>query len=531
MSIVEIQKELEYWPDQKIQEEIMSPTGAANGQTYLVVLEAERRTNERQAYENQMAQQEQPQMTVAEESAMELGGGIMDVDPNLMQNQMMAQQMPQQMPQQMTQQMPQRQPMAMYGGGAIRYQEGEDVELDESGWQYGPYGNKIVGRGGWLYDPTSVVDNALLAASAIPIGGRAVTGIGLGGKALIKGGKAGAKILGRKIAEKTAKPIQNILEGIGGFASKRGFLPSYAGQSSIPLAEVGGQALKSLIDPRKLRKLVPGIKGGLIRPDVTSTLAPFYSRTVPATSAIAFLSSRDEGDVQAEDVDEDKGMLDSPISGADYTNLTLGEYNSLSDDARRLVDEALAADKLKADAAEAIRKESAAEEDRRAGMTEGGRFFEDAMKNIPEDETYQDYLSKLEGMEESSKGQVLMDLGSAIANAGHGGDIAKGIQEAGTKARTEKLALAKEKAGILSGKRADDINLALQIATLDTNLAKQGQTTLTSWLELFSESPEGAKLIESIDKSPDPIGEMISILGQLGVDTTDMKSIIEKTTK
>ena len=163
MSIVEIQKELEYWPDQKIQEEIMSPTGAANGQTYLVVLEAERRTNERQAYENQMAQQEQPQMTVAEESAMELGGGIMDVDPNLMQNQMMAQQMPQQMPQQMQQQMPQGQPIAMYGGGAIRYQEGEDVELDESGWQYGPYGNKIVGRGGWLYDPTSVVDNALLA--------------------------------------------------------------------------------------------------------------------------------------------------------------------------------------------------------------------------------------------------------------------------------------------------------------------------------------------------------------------------------
>ena len=64
----------------------MRPTGAANGQTYLVVLESERRTNERQAYENQMAQQEQPQMTIAEESAMELGGGIMDVDPNLMQN-------------------------------------------------------------------------------------------------------------------------------------------------------------------------------------------------------------------------------------------------------------------------------------------------------------------------------------------------------------------------------------------------------------------------------------------------------------
>ena len=523
MSIVEIQEELEYWPDQKIQEEIMRPTGAANGQTYLVVLESERRTKERQAYENQMAQQEQPQMTVAEESAMELGGGIMDVDPNLMQNQMMAQQMPQQMQQQMQQQMPQQmpqgQPMAMYGGGAIRYQEGEDVELDESGWQYGPYGNKIVGRGGWLYDPTSVVDNALLAASAIPIGGRAVTGIGLGGKALIKGGKAGAKILGRKIAEKTAKPIQNILEGIGGFASKRGFLPSYAGQSSIPLAEVGGQALKSLIDPRKLRKLVPGVERGLIRPDVTKALTPFYSRTLPLASATAFISSRGEGDVQAEDVDE-------TVTSEEIERLTaeLDRLSNMSPAEIQAERDAEAAD------AEALVLQQL-EKDRRAGMTEGGRFFEDAMKNIPEDETYQDYLSKLEGMEESSKGQVLMDLGSAIANAGHGGDIAKGIQEAGTKARTEKLALAKEKAGILSGKRADDINLALQIATLDTNLAKQGQTTLTSWLELFSESPEGAKLIESIDKSPDPIGEMISILGQLGVDTTDMKSIIEKTTK
>ena len=510
MNILEIQEELEYWPDQKIQEEIMRPTGAANGQTYLVVLEAERRTNERQAYENQMAQQEQPQMTIAEESAMELGGGITDVDPNLMQNQMQDQMMPQQMPQQM----PQGQPMAMYGGGAIRYQEGEDVELDESGWQYGPYGNKIVGRGGWLYDPTSVVDNALLAASAIPIGGRAVTAVGLGGKALIKGGKAGAKMLKGKIAEKTAKPIQNILEGIGGFASKRGFLPSYAGQSSIPLAEVGGQALKSLIDPRKLRKLVPGIKGGLIRPDVTKTLAPFYSRTVPATSAIAFLGSRDEGDVQAEDVDEDKGMLDSPISGADYTNLTLGEYNSLSDDARRLVDEALAADKLKADAAEAIRKESAAEEDRRAGLTEAGRLFEDAKKNIPEDETYKDYLAALEGMEESRKGQVLMDLGSAIANAGHGGDIAKGIQEAGTKARTEKLAVAKEMADTLSAKRAADIDLQIKLATLDTTLKQQSGKTINELLavlqlnEYWIENNFNAEVAASIKKQ---LGEALKL--------------------
>jgi hypothetical protein len=431
------------------------------------------------------------------------------------------------MPQQMPQQMPQGQPMAMYGGGAIRYQEGEDVELDESGWQYGPYGNKILGRGGWLYDPTSVVDNALLAASAIPIGGRAITGIGLGGKALIKGGKAGAKILGRKIAEKSAKPIQSILEGIGGFAGKRGFVPSYGGQASIPLAETGKQALKSFLDPRKLTSLAPGVERGLIRPDVTKALTPFYSRTLPLASAAAFVSSRGEGDVQAEDLNGEGvlGMLDSPISGADYKKLTLGEYNSLSDDARRLVDKALAADELKENAAEAIRKESAAEEDRKADMTEGGRLFEAARKNIPEDETYQDYLSTLEGMEESRKGQVLMDLGAAIANAGHGGDIAKGIQEAGTKARTEKLALAKEKATILSGKRTADFNLMLQIAALDTSLQDQEGKTLRYYLSLFEDQPD---LIQGAMDSKDPIGALIGILSRLGVDTKGMQEEIEK---
>ena len=99
MNILEIQAELEYWPDQKLIQEAQQPTGAAP--TYLVITEGERRNKERQAYEAEMAKQQQPQPTVAEETMMELGGGqsmggIPDVDPNMMQNQMMAQQMPQQ---------------------------------------------------------------------------------------------------------------------------------------------------------------------------------------------------------------------------------------------------------------------------------------------------------------------------------------------------------------------------------------------------------------------------------------------------
>ena len=93
MNIIELQEELEYWPDQKIHEEVMRPTGAANGQTYLVVLEAERRNKERQAYQAALATQQQPKPTVVQETMMEFGGGqpmggVPDVDPNMVQNQM-----------------------------------------------------------------------------------------------------------------------------------------------------------------------------------------------------------------------------------------------------------------------------------------------------------------------------------------------------------------------------------------------------------------------------------------------------------
>ena len=181
MNIIEIQQELEYWPDEKLIQEAQQPTGAAP--TYLVITEGERRNKERQAYEAEMAKQQQPQPTVAEETMMELGGGqsmggIPDVDPNMMQNQMMAQQMPQQ---QMPQQMPQGQPMAMRGGGAIpsRYQFGQAVDPRLMGEELegGPVSEDEAGFLTQMWQNMSTADkvilggSAALAASPIP-GGR-----------------------------------------------------------------------------------------------------------------------------------------------------------------------------------------------------------------------------------------------------------------------------------------------------------------------------------------------------------------------
>ena len=477
MSIVEIQEELEYWPDQKIQEEIMRPTGAANGQTYLVVLESERRTKERQAYENQMAQQEQPQMTVAEESAMELGGGIMDVDPNLMQNQMMAQQMQQQMPQQM----PQGQPMAMRGGGAIRYQDAGSIN---NGYRV---------EGGMIVPFDEVTEEeGLEDFSFMDAPEYLAEGLGL------------PAILGT-LASGPRGWMKNVIEGLGKRSIAKGkVLPTRSAKTTrdVPLKKTSGGNYKP-IDPDQPIKFRPD---GTAYQTIDSVGSPrmksYYDAgteritdvakhgaVLGGTGGATYLAASNlmdgSGDVQAEDVVEDKGMLDSPMSSVDYDEITLRDYDSLSPKLQKIVDAERVARQVKRDAAEAINKDITAEKDRRAGLTEAGRLFEDAKKNIPEDETYKDYLSTLEGMEESRKGQVLMDLGSAIANAGHGGDIAKGIQEAGTKARTEKLAVAKEIADTLSAKRAADIDLQIKLTTLDTTLKQQSGKTINELLSIL----------------------------------------------
>ena len=165
MSIIEQQKELEYYPDETLAQEMMQPTGIAP--SFLVATEIKRRNDMRNAYQSQA--NPTPQTSVVEEQAMELGG-IPNVDPNAMQQQMMQQPLPQQ-------QMPQNAPMPMREGGAIRHQGGQTIDryqsegyidprliamgwtiddgklvpIENEEWQ-GPFGNTIAGSEGWLLD-------------------------------------------------------------------------------------------------------------------------------------------------------------------------------------------------------------------------------------------------------------------------------------------------------------------------------------------------------------------------------------------
>jgi len=450
----------------------------------------------RNAYKSQM--NPQPQMSVVEEEAMELGG-IANADPNAMQQQMMQQPMPQE-------QMPQGAPMQMAEGGSISYdvEDGASVTVpdDEAGFlsaglgaagllreggaiRYQEGGSPLVGRGGTLFDYTNPWDYALAGMMFAPIPGSRVAA------SAIKAGR-----LGKAAAQ--AGGIKG-LGKIGESAIKLGFNPSYGGAKSIPMSEVGKQALKYPIR--------------YVNPKATE----FKTRTLPVAGGAGLLAGvggedsgiGTESDASIiEDVNAADAVVDPRLEGKSLDEMAqiLGDDNRQ----RQALAEKLAADKAAEDA----------ERDRRAALPDSSRMLEDAMANLPENTTFQDYLSTLEGMEESRKGQVLMDLGASIANASHGGDIAKGLQEAGTRARAEKIEAAKEKARVLGESRLMDINTSLKMAEIDAALMKSDQITLSGWLDLFADNPD---LLEEVEDADDPVNAIIGILDRLGVNTENMK--------
>jgi len=197
--------------------------------------------------------------------------------------------------------------------------------------------------------------------------------------------------------------------------------------------------------------------------EITNYLNParteFLTRTAPVAGIAGVIGSNvDMGAPIIEDVNAAGVPVDPKFEGmsSDEIAAIKSEDNILKELADKLSAEKTAVED--------------AERDRRADLTESGRMLEDAMENVPENTTFQDYLSTLEGMEETRKGQVLMDLGASIANASHGGDIAKGFQEAGTKARAEKIEVAKETARVLGESRAMDIDVAIKMATIQAEI-------------------------------------------------------------
>ena len=545
MSIIDQQKELEYYPDDVLAQEMMQPTGIAP--SFLVATEIKRRNDMRNSYQMQMNQA--PQMSVVEEQAMELQG-IPNIDPNMMQQQMMQDPM-------MQEQMPQNAPMPMREGGAVRYQTGSEIldqlfdrervmkkfpeyfnpdgsqkspeqmraeglmdadkylfgelydqsmprnergqivqrrlGLEESNLPEnvyedfsniadeqialrdalreteqsemidpdggflsagitGPMGNKVVGKGGWLYDPTSVLDNTLLAASAIPIGGRAATAIGLGGKAAVTGAKAGLGSLRKRILQKLGERE----------AGKRGFTGSgpYAFRNPAT-GRMEGSA--------KLGEDVLKRAGQYFNPRPLNLSNPFYTRTVPAVSGASFIGTRGGDNVEPSIGGSAEASTEDAITQENIESLQNAlQQQRDNETANQVLDNGI---------------ETGTE-------TEAGKMLADAMASVPQDTTFQEYLDALQGMEATRQSQILMDLGAAIANASHGGDIAKGLQEAGTKARTEHLNIAKERARVMGESRAMDIDIGLKIATIDADLSKQTGRTLQELLALLQMNPD-----------------------------------------
>ena len=316
----------------------------------------------------------------------------------------------------------------------------------------GPMGNKVVGKGGWLYDPTSVLDNTLLAASAIPIGGRAATAIGLGGKAAVTGAKAGLGSLRKRILQKLGERE----------AGKRGFTGSgpYAFRNPAT-GRMEGSA--------KLGEDVLKRAGQYFNPRPLNLSNPFYTRTVPAVSGASFIGTRGGDNVEPSIGGSAEASTEDAITQENIESLQNAlQQQRDNETANQVLDNGI---------------ETGTE-------TEAGKMLADAMASVPQDTTFQEYLDALQGMEATRQSQILMDLGAAIANASHGGDIAKGLQEAGTKARTEQLNIAKERARVMGESRAMDIDIGLKIATIDADLSKQTGRTLQELLALLQMNPD-----------------------------------------
>jgi hypothetical protein len=500
MNIIELQEELEYWPDQKIHEEVMRPTGAANGQTYLVVLEAERRNKERQAYQAALATQQQPQPTVVQETMMEFGGGqpmggVPDVDPNMMQNQMMAQQMPQQ---QMPQQMPQGQPMAMKAGGAIRYQGGEyidpslygieGIETDEDDLTW-------IGEEGLLFDTDLYGLSDRAGTSDDPYYGRPGSRAAWIAADLLK---LKAAATAAKLAKKGWKKRGKISEGLGAFKRKvrerlGGTGPRTASQAPNPANPSGvpmgpktvqapttrtGKAVDYAIDHPYTT--IGGT--GLVTGVATSGGSPVVSETTEAEEI--GLSEADQKELDKYHLDSVLNLTHMGISQNDLSKIKKSEKESQLAYFRTVDAEGNMPNKSKLGPSSTLN----------AGATSSN-----TATSRPE---IMDQLSNLLGAGDQAirdqQSAALIQLGAGIA----GGDIAGGLSAAGKEVSALKSARSSEKLkaimaliemeykqGLLSASQADaiiaEIELLQEDYKLDENVKDQRMNRLLQELQLL----------------------------------------------
>jgi len=299
MSIVQDEKELEYWSDQKLLDEAQSPTGRMP--LFLIHTQIEKRKNYR---DSANARKQTPETTIYEEDVTEFGGGGLGSMP---------QQMPMSPPptQQMTNsQMPPsnvQQPQMMSGGGKVYHaQSGGELEneANEIAAQ-GRYGDNMLvhmnpievaamNRNGKLtVNPQTGLPEAWAFAPVMPwLAGAARTGLGylgrggaglrsrlptwLGGRAPITDPKrmlghtpgtalqsrqqlvprtpAWKRGLGGVWGSMKKHPIYWGLGGLGAFSGLRGL----AGEDELPVVQ-GGQRGNQPLDAGTVKTPPPDI--------------------------------------------------------------------------------------------------------------------------------------------------------------------------------------------------------------------------------------------------------------------------------
>ena len=275
-NILDIQNDLKNTSDEHLVQLMQMPE--PNFPQYLVLSEMDRRKEMRESYEASQASQPTVAQQLTQETANSgVTQGLGSLDAGSVRGAEMISN---------ATDMPviygNRPIRSMANGGRTGYQNTGQVQ--QSHEERNPeQENFWVGEDGVLFDTNNPVDYALAATMAIPVGGWAV------------GGAAKLTLMGGRLIKKGVQAaLPSIQKGIGSFASRRGFVPNYGGQRSIPLEQMGAQYIKSLGSRAKsaIKPYLPF--GGRATGSTYPTYVPgkFLSRTVPIAGALGYGYSR-----------------------------------------------------------------------------------------------------------------------------------------------------------------------------------------------------------------------------------------------
>ena len=475
MSIIDQQKELEYYPDDVLAQEMMQPTGIAP--SFLVATEIKRRNDMRNSY--QMQTNQPPQMSVVEEQAMELQG-IPNIDPNMMQQQMMQDPM-------MQEQMPQNAPMQMKEGGSIRYQSGQTIDPylasmglyeDEEGnivpMETG-YGGLIglggIGEGGYLLDTdpfSELIEEGFGEGRGTKAGLETVL---FGGKAAL--GKAAVNQARKRLAGSAGKIKDRFKGGIDSLRARlggtrtTGNVPNPGNLGGMPTVttptSATGKAVDIILDNPKTSLAIAGGAG------IPAVIDSVDLGTTAETEEVSL----------SEEEIQELGILTRDAS-INLTNIGFGEggYQQFQQGSPR-------------DQLEFLRTQKAEGNMPRPSLVQSGNTVDVSPSSVSSSRSnIMDQLDAMLGDDNQTlrdqQSAALVQLGAGIA----AGDIAGGLSAAGKEVSALKAARSAEKLKAMSVM----VELNYKQGLLDINEAQN----ILAQIEILKESVGDPKAEEKI---------------------------------